>query len=156
MRRLYRSSEHKIIGGVCGGLGEHFDIDPTWIRLAFVILAITHGIGLIAYIIGWIVMPRQESVIVVEKSAAEPGEPAEPTSGTTAKLNAPSKAGSLLPGIILICIGALFLINETFWWFSFRQVWPMVLIILGGVLIYRSIESKSETEKEPEVINESR
>ena len=58
VRRLYRSSKDKILGGVCGGLGEYFGIDPVIIRLIFVILALGWGFGILLYIIAWIIIPR--------------------------------------------------------------------------------------------------
>ncbi len=56
-RRLYRNPNDKMLGGVCGGLASYFDVDPVIIRLVLVILFLGGGIGLIAYIIAWIVIP---------------------------------------------------------------------------------------------------
>jgi phage shock protein PspC (stress-responsive transcriptional regulator) len=56
MRKLYRSSTNSIIGGVCGGLGEHFNIDPTIVRIVAVI-ALLSGVGLLPYIIMWFITP---------------------------------------------------------------------------------------------------
>ncbi|MFH2055285.1 MAG: PspC domain-containing protein, partial [bacterium] len=71
-KRLYRSRENSIIAGVCGGLGEYFDIDPVLIRIITVILVFPGGIGLIGYLIAWIAMPHPpEGDVVVES-----GEPA--------------------------------------------------------------------------------
>jgi phage shock protein PspC (stress-responsive transcriptional regulator) len=48
-----------MVGGVCGGLGEYFDIDPTLVRLLFVVTALAGGPGLLAYIIMLIVVPSE-------------------------------------------------------------------------------------------------
>lgn len=56
-RRIYRNPNDKIIGGVCSGLANYFDIDPVIVRLVFAVLFLTAGIGLLAYIIAWIVIP---------------------------------------------------------------------------------------------------
>lgn len=56
--RLYRSGKERILGGVCGGLGEYFDVDPVIFRLLFVALAFAGGLGIILYIIAWIIIPR--------------------------------------------------------------------------------------------------
>ncbi len=56
-KRLFRDPDNKYIGGVCGGMGSFFQIDPTWIRLLF-ILAIFAGFGILLYIILWIVIPK--------------------------------------------------------------------------------------------------
>jgi phage shock protein C len=58
-RRLYRSNRDKMIGGVCGGLGEHFNIDPTLVRLAFIAATMLGGPGLIVYVILWIITPLE-------------------------------------------------------------------------------------------------
>ncbi|MFN8634592.1 MAG: PspC domain-containing protein [Chloroflexota bacterium] len=55
--RLYRSRSHKMLAGVCGGLGEYFDVDPVLIRLLFVVTAFISGAGILAYLILWIVVP---------------------------------------------------------------------------------------------------
>src|SRR5215218_7406215 len=55
--RLYRSRSQKMIAGVCGGLGEYFDVDPILIRLLFVVTAFISGVGILAYLVLWIVVP---------------------------------------------------------------------------------------------------
>ena len=57
-KRLYRSVHNRKIGGVAGGLAEYFDIDPTLVRLIWVIALFAFGTGFLAYIIGWIVIPE--------------------------------------------------------------------------------------------------
>ena len=57
-RRLYKSNENKMIGGVCGGIAEYFGIDPTVVRLAWVLFCVLGGSGILAYILAAIVMPR--------------------------------------------------------------------------------------------------
>lgn len=56
-KRLYKSRTDKKLDGVCAGIGEYFDIDPTLIRLAWVIFAIAGGCGILAYIIAAIIIP---------------------------------------------------------------------------------------------------
>ena len=62
MKKLHRSSKDKILGGLCGGLGEVYSIDPTLVRLICVFLCIMTGILplLITYIVGWIIVPQDE------------------------------------------------------------------------------------------------
>ena len=57
-KRLYRSSVNYMLAGVCGGIGEYFNIDPTLIRLLFVLFGCTGG-GILAYIIAAIIIPDQ-------------------------------------------------------------------------------------------------
>jgi len=56
-RRLYRNPYDKILGGVCSGLAAYFDVDPAVVRLIFALLAFGLGVGFLAYIIAWIVIP---------------------------------------------------------------------------------------------------
>lgn len=60
-KKLYRSAHDKKIAGVCGGIGAYLDIDPTLIRLGWIVLTILTGIvpGVIGYLIAAIVMPRE-------------------------------------------------------------------------------------------------
>lgn len=56
--RLVRSRRDAVIAGVCGGLGEYFQIDPVIVRLIFVLVTLTSGIGFLLYPILWIIMPK--------------------------------------------------------------------------------------------------
>ncbi|MBQ9167698.1 MAG: PspC domain-containing protein [Oscillospiraceae bacterium] len=58
-KRLYKSRTEKKLDGVCGGIAEYFDVDPTVIRLAWVIFSLCGGSGILAYIICAIIIPRQ-------------------------------------------------------------------------------------------------
>lgn len=60
-KRLYRSEEDRILGGVCGGLAEVYDIDPALIRLATVALILT-GVSPIVYLIAWLIIPTESEV----------------------------------------------------------------------------------------------
>jgi phage shock protein C len=57
-KRLLRSKNNKIIAGVCGGIGEYFNVDPVLIRLIWVIITLMGGAGILAYIIAWIIIPE--------------------------------------------------------------------------------------------------
>jgi phage shock protein C len=57
-KRLERATKDKWLGGVCGGLGRYFDIDPTIVRLIFIVAFFGFGTGLLVYLVLWFVMPR--------------------------------------------------------------------------------------------------
>ena len=57
-KKLYKSNVNRMVNGVCGGIAEYFDVDPTLIRLAWVVFCAMGGSGLIAYIIAAIIIPR--------------------------------------------------------------------------------------------------
>ncbi len=131
-KRLYRSVENSKLGGVCGGLGEYFNIDPTFIRIIAILLIFADGVGILAYIIAWIIMPKKPFDLV--------GTPAETSE---------SDWNRYLPGVILIAVGLLLLVKNYCWWFDFGDIfWPMLLIIAGLFVIFRAggkkeIESKA-------------
>jgi len=60
IKKLYRSKKNRIIAGVCGGIGEYFDKDPTLIRLLWIIFVLVGGSGILAYIIAWIIIPEEK------------------------------------------------------------------------------------------------
>ena len=61
IKRLYRSRDERMLGGVCGGLAEYLHTDPTLIRVLFVLFALAGGPGIIAYLIMWIIVPLELS-----------------------------------------------------------------------------------------------
>jgi phage shock protein C len=129
-RRLYRSQTDKVIGGVCGGLGEYFDVDPVLVRIIAVLLVLGHGIGLLAYIIAWILIPKRE----YDEAAASdfsrvPTPPEEP--------KAPSPTWhKYVPGLALIVVGVALLVREHGFYYDLADIWPLVFIGLGLVLIF--------------------
>ena len=62
-KRIYKIEEGKKLDGVCGGIAEYFDIDPTLVRLAWILVTAFAGSGIIAYIIAAIVMPKKSDVV---------------------------------------------------------------------------------------------
>lgn len=119
-KRLYRSRENKIVGGVCGGLGEYLGLDPTLVRIITVLLFILPGIGILTYIIAWIIIPmRPEGVLLADEDY---------------KL---SPWNRYLPGLILIAIGIFWLAREYWYWVDSDIIWAGILILVGvGVIIY--------------------
>ncbi|MGD0951529.1 MAG: PspC domain-containing protein [Methanotrichaceae archaeon] len=59
VKKFYRSRKNRVIAGICGGLAEYFCIDPIIVRLITLILVLSAGGGLLAYIIAWIVVPGE-------------------------------------------------------------------------------------------------
>jgi phage shock protein C len=117
-KRLYRSRRERMVGGVCGGLAEYFDIDVNIIRLIWVFTFFAGGAGLIPYIIALIVLPEEPGSreYVVESTAAN------------------NESRRWLAGTILIGLGVFFLINNFMPWLRLERLWPFVLI-LGGLYI---------------------
>ena len=57
-KKLFRLREGKVIGGVCGGVGNYFDIDPVVVRLLWVLFALIWGTGILAYLVAWVIVPE--------------------------------------------------------------------------------------------------
>jgi phage shock protein PspC (stress-responsive transcriptional regulator) len=62
-KRLYRDPDNRVLGGVCGGIGQYFKIDPLIIRIIFLVVFFGFGIGLLIYIILWIVVPEARTTL---------------------------------------------------------------------------------------------
>lgn len=63
MKKLYRVEQGKMISGVCGGIAEYFDIDPTLVRLGWIVFSCMGGAGILAYIVATIVIPTKSSIV---------------------------------------------------------------------------------------------
>ena len=60
-KKLRRSRSDRVLAGVCGGLGEYFDMDPVVVRVIFALFAVFAGGGVLAYVILWLVVPEAEA-----------------------------------------------------------------------------------------------
>lgn len=59
IKRLYRSRTDRVLGGVCAGLANYLNVDPVLIRVAWVVAFFAVGVGFLAYIIAWIIIPKE-------------------------------------------------------------------------------------------------
>jgi phage shock protein PspC (stress-responsive transcriptional regulator) len=59
VKRLYRSEKNRMLGGVCGGLAEYFNVDPTIVRLLWILFVLTFGTGVLAYLVAWLIVPTK-------------------------------------------------------------------------------------------------
>lgn len=81
-KKLYRSRDHRIIAGVCGGLAEWLGWDPTVVRVLFVVVSILSAAfpGILVYLVLWIVMPEEfEAIAEADAERVEPWRQPEPT-----------------------------------------------------------------------------
>jgi phage shock protein C len=158
-----------MISGVAGGLADYFDVDPTLVRLVFIIAALINGIGIFVYIVMSFIVPVAETEPVRESFAGK--EPADVTNPDTPReeSNIPREETSMpaapvsastgthgdwhhgewrhreqrhaWAGIILIALGVLFLAQNMglLWWWNWRIFWPAVLIGVGALLLTRQL-----------------
>ena len=161
-KKLRRSVNDSVIGGVSGGLGEYFDTDPVIFRILFVVLTLTGGGGVFIYLLMWIFIPRalrdflndhqyqkhtQHTSSFTSDANNQTSEAGEPVDKTTvvSEENAPSfkkMPGNLIGGAILILSGLFFLADDFFPWFNWEYLWPAALIVAGLAIIKINMDHK--------------
>ncbi len=142
--RLYRSRRIKVIGGVAGGLSVYFNIDPIIVRILFVALTIMHGMGLLVYIIMWIVIPEEPFELAYpvnnNQNSQTSGENSD--SSVNSEFNVPeikkSGSGRIIAGAILIVLGLIFFADRFIPSFDLGDVIPIIFIFFGVLLIWNS------------------
>jgi len=148
-KRLYRSQSDRMIWGVCGGLAQYFNIDPTIVRVIAVLSIFANGLGILAYMILAIVVPLESSRATEPKDVVKENveEIKETASGLGQELRTvPAKEGGAAEGvaeahgrsrnvlgIVLVVAGIFFLLSsfDLFWWFRWSYLWPLVLVVIG-------------------------
>jgi signal transduction histidine kinase len=122
-RELRRDTEHGMVAGVCAGLGRRLDVDPLLLRIVFAATTLASGVGLVAYVLAWILMPAEAKAGAAVKAAS---------------------AGRSRRGTVEVALGVAFLLLAVL--LAFRELglpfsdvltWPLVLVAAGGVLIWR-------------------
>ncbi len=138
-KKLYRSRKDKMIGGVAGGLAEYFDIDPTLVRIIFIVTLFIGGGGFLAYIIMWIVVPEEPFVIVTpDANAPQSTTTANETQNAQPVYDDRRHRRRNIGGFVLIIIGVLFLMDNFVPRFHFRDYWPLILVAIGVALLLKS------------------
>ncbi len=147
-------------GGVAAGFADYFNVDPVLVRLGFVLLAFADGIGLVFYIICWVIMPTNEEGVPEqtspgEKVAAEVRAAGEQVRAAGEKVvhevrqAGESGRGHMIGGVILIVLGLMFLLDRVSWvfhwphWLRFETLWPLILVAIGVGLLMRSREERA-------------
>jgi phage shock protein PspC (stress-responsive transcriptional regulator) len=168
--RLHRTVNGRVIGGVAGGLADFFSMDPTIVRLIFVLLAVFGGGGVLLYIILWIVLPERNSFNTYSAYSTPPpsattnatgsadsgvgdtfegfGKPNQDFSAAPETVTRRKFEGSLIGGIVLILIGSFFLAERFIPQISFGDFWPLLLVVVGLVLIFNSLPIMKKNRNE--------
>jgi len=160
VQRLTRNRRKAVCGGVAAGFADYFNVDPVLVRLGFVLLAFANGIGLVFYIICWVIMPTNEEeapeqvspggqVTDEVRAAAQQVRAAGARVVNEVREARESGRGHMIAGIILIVLGSIFLLDRLSWmvhwpyWLSFSYLWPLILVAIGVALLLRSREEKA-------------
>jgi signal transduction histidine kinase/phage shock protein PspC (stress-responsive transcriptional regulator) len=121
LRRLRRSRTDRVLGGVCGGLGQTLGIDPLVVRVAVVALTLAGGTGVLLYVLGWLLLPADGDDRSLASAAVH---------DRSTNLGEVLAIGSIVLGVIL-------LVRGTGIWFSDALVWPLLLAGVGLAVIWR-------------------
>jgi len=160
--RLYRSARSRVFGGVAGGIADYFDVDPILIRMLFVIISFAGGGGVLVYIILWIAIPEKPVIPpVFNMGSGDPSSPppppgtqetfsnagqsfnAEPTPSYYDKKERNSRGG-LIGGLVLITLGSIFLADRFIPRIDFGDLWPVILVVIGAVLIITNFTDRGK------------
>lgn len=133
-KRLERDLRNKVLGGVCSGLGNYFDMDPTFWRVLFFILFLFGCFGLLIYVILWIAMPS---------AVYDPNMHAAASQAVTPDSERKKRNSSWAAGLTMIGIGVISLLARYIPQINWRTAWPIILIILGIILIIPFNSKKS-------------
>jgi phage shock protein PspC (stress-responsive transcriptional regulator) len=159
--RWYRGSD-RILGGVSSGLAAGFHVDPLWVRIAFVVLAFVQGVGILLYLILWLVMPERVEGQAAGRSGFDSmmgdvrrawdelrgqfgWKPLTATGAASSPSTAPRSAWSspsMVVGLVLVIAGSVFL-ADNLGLVSWDVIWPAILIAIGVFLLARTFAKRS-------------
>ena len=147
-KKLTRNTSDKMVAGVASGLAQYFQLDVTWVRIAFALAAFFGGGGIWIYIILWIAVPEEAyNPFQYTDYRVNPDEPNSTYNSFEKPKNNVNL--SLIGGTILIGLGAYFLLEEFNIipnWFSISKLWPLVIIGIGLSIL---VKKPSESAKKP-------
>ena len=135
---ISRSRENRIFGGIASGIGKYFSIDPIIVRVLFVLSVLFSGIGVLVYLIMWIVIPEEKyNFGNTTDEFSNSGE----YNDSNVNFTFPEKKegnGKIIFGIILIIFGMFFLGIKIFSFLNFADLFPIILISIGVLFLWKS------------------
>jgi phage shock protein C len=138
--RLYRSRSDRMLFGVAGGMAEWLDLDPSVVRIVWALLILAGGVGLVLYIVAAIVIPEEPVGAAAAGAAGATsvaGEDADLEARRAARRAARNERrgnGAMIFGLILVLVGAWFLIDR-YLNIDSALIFPALLIVIGGALV---------------------
>jgi len=162
-RKLYRSRRERMISGVCGGIAEYFEVDPTLARLVAVVLTlVSFGGAAIAYIVMTIVVPEEPVGGIEQRGPSVAQTPVPPPPGTTSRPVSPQSPpttppppvyppvaggqppprprrsrGGITFGIVLVVVGLVLLASQFLPGFEVWRLWPLIIVAIGIRTMFR-------------------
>jgi len=142
--RLYRSRSDRMLFGVAGGMARYFRIDPAIVRLVWVLLFLAVGAGFLLYIVAAIVIPEEPAGY-----QAPPGPGGQPAGGSPGAPSTPWQPatdqganGAIILGLVLVGVGAWFLVQRLLPDFDDRLLWPVILVGIGLALVVGALRRR--------------
>ena len=145
-KKLYRSKTNRVIFGICGGLGEYFDIDPLVVRILFILLTFTGGSGIVIYLILAIMIPDSsgnkksinEVISGTQEKTQELAEEIKKNRDWIVNIKN-------IVGLVILFIGLDILFEQVFDFNPFSiinwgMVWALILVLIGLRIIFNSKE----------------
>ncbi|WP_253276546.1 PspC domain-containing protein [Thermococcus sp. EP1] len=143
-KKLKRSKKNKVFLGVLGGIAEYLEVDPTIIRILFILLCLVEPVFILAYFLMAIVMPEEEEIVTAEKIpqkfekiVEETGEKVEELAKKAPKIE--KKDDTKLFGIALVILGTALLLKEfiPIPFLGLREIVAVLILLLGLYLVAR-------------------
>ena len=140
-RQLFKSRKNKVFSGVCGGLAEYFKIDPSIVRVAWILISLAFTVafgGLIIYIIASIIIPERPADYngYNDHQGEGFGSSYEDNSDRWSSSHYDKSKGRMIIGGVLILFGLMALVKQFFRWIDFSFLWPLILMGIGALVIY--------------------
>ncbi|USN53094.1 MAG: PspC domain-containing protein [Candidatus Nomurabacteria bacterium] len=140
-RLLVRSRTHRMLAGVCGGLGHYFGIDPVIFRIVFLLLTIFDGAGVLIYVVLWLLIPLEgatHAATTLSERAQQVGNEIQEKVDAVQNAGQANQLQNFL-GVIVVVFGVVLLSRQlfSFTWLQWHSIWPLTFIFLGIFILMK-------------------
>ncbi|MEO5910292.1 MAG: PspC domain-containing protein [Pelobium sp.] len=148
-KKLTRDISGKMVAGIAAGLAKYFQLDVTWVRIAFVLATFFGGGGLWIYIILWIAVPEDSNPYSFTDYKVNKDQ----TNNYGSTFKPKEKVNiNLIGGLLLIGFGAYFLLDEFDIipnWFNVGKLWPLVFVVIGLSILFKASQQSKINDFDP-------
>lgn len=138
--RLYRSRRDRMLFGVAGGLARYLNIDASIVRIVWALLVLAGGAGILLYIVAAIIIPEEpENLDASTTATAGLGTAGAVDRSPNARTDMGN--GPIILGVVLVIVGG-WLLAQRFIDIDTRDIWPVVVVVLGLVLVLGSLRGR--------------